>query len=201
MSLTSAQWYIQMLFFPVLHIYIHKSEPIWSPELWVDTKTKKASLQKKRAVSFKAISFFSFIFFTPFYLSLVHTMETIVAFPAAKTGHKVLSNLCHLACVSAFFSPWPHHLKNWGYSNMKAEHTGCSNSIHFVVKVDQCINTVDLLSQFNISVIKLCLNIYFPLFLLLRSFRVRDMRPKIPPMHHILESCHSLKSLLWQVIL
>lgn len=52
---------------------------------------------ERKEVSFKAISFFSFIFSTAFYLPLVHTMEAIVVFPAAKTGHKVLSNLCHMA--------------------------------------------------------------------------------------------------------
>lgn len=61
----------------------------------VDTKTQKASLQKKKG----GFAFFPFILFTAFYLPLVHTMEAIVAFAAAKTGHKVLSNLCHMACL------------------------------------------------------------------------------------------------------
>lgn len=106
--MTSVEWDYQILFScalisstgPKWQTYIHQFKPIWSHlQLWVDAKTRKASLQKKGRLSFKAISFFSFIFFTPFYLPLVHTIEAIVAFPAAKTSHKVLSNLCHMACL------------------------------------------------------------------------------------------------------
>lgn len=53
-------------------------------------KDLESLLAERREVSFKAISFFSFIFFTPFYLPPVHSIDVIVVFPAAKISRKVL---------------------------------------------------------------------------------------------------------------
>ena len=71
--------------------HIHQSKPIWSHlQPWADTEAPC----RERRFHLKPFPFFSFILFTPFYLPLVHTMEAIVVFPAAKPGHKVFSDLC-----------------------------------------------------------------------------------------------------------
>lgn len=132
--LTSVEWDDQILFSCSLisssgeewQIYIHQSKPIWSHlQLCVDTETQKTSLQKKRRFHLKQFPSFLSFSFTAFYLPLVHTMEAIVAFPAAKTGHKVLSNLCHMARL-CFALPTASPLKK--LRPQWHESTGCSTT-------------------------------------------------------------------------
>lgn len=106
------------------HIYSPIQAHMEAPTAPGRHKDSESLLAEKKG----GFSFFPFILFTPFYLPLVHTMEAIVAFAAAKTGHKVLSNLCHMACL-CFALPTASPLKilqpqwhsegrmRWIYSN------------------------------------------------------------------------------------
>lgn len=95
---------------------------------------KKGRGEKKKEVSLKAISFFSLIFFTPFYLPLVHTMEAIFHLPEPATKCFQICVIWPVCSALPTASPLktlrPQWHKTWNALDAQQHH------VHFFVWTD-----------------------------------------------------------------